>query len=223
MTMIENARRAALAASIVVLTFGAVTPIAAIAAIDITQGGLGSEPAEFEFSRTGPGPLGQWNVVSDPSAVGHVAIEHVSHDFHEDRYQLAIYKPTSVKNVAVAARFKIVGGTMQSAGVALRLADERNYYAVTVSALDSRVDLYRVLDGRLERIAGVDADVVTDHWQTLAVKAEGDQFTVSLDARPLFTAWDRTFLSDGRIALWTEDDNITRFDQIEITPLPWSK
>jgi hypothetical protein len=155
--------------------------------------------------------------------VEHVAIEHVSRDFHEDRYQLAIYKPSSVKNVAIAVRFKIVAGTMQSAGVALRLADERNYYAVTVSALDSRVDLYRVLDGRLERIAGVDADIVADHWQTLAVKAEGDQFTVSLDARPVFTACDRTFLSDGRIALWTEDDNITRFDQIEITPLPWSK
>jgi hypothetical protein len=223
MMMIETARRAALVALIAVLTCGAVMPIAAIAAIDITQSGLGSEPAEFEFSRTGPGQLGQWNVVSDPSAEGHVAIEHVSRDFHEDRYQLAIYKPSSVKNVAVAVRFKIVAGTMQSAGVAFRLADERNYYAVTVSALDSRVDLYRVLDGRLERIAGVDADIVADHWQTLAVKAEGDQFTVSLDARPLFTTWDRTFLSDGRIALWTEDDNITRFDQIEITPLPWSK
>jgi hypothetical protein len=46
---------------------------------------------------------------------------------------------------------------------------------------------------------------------------------VSLDARPVFTAWDRTFPADGRIALWTEDDNITRFDQIEITPLPWSR
>src|SRR5262249_7020312 len=155
----------------------------------------------------------------DPSAVTHAAIEHVSRDRHEDRYPLAIYNSISLRNVAVAVRFKIVAGTMQTAGIAVRLADERNYYAITASALDSRVDLYRVLDGRIERIAGVDADVVTDHWQTLAVTAKGDQFTVSMDAKPLFTAWDRTLSSDGRIALWTEDDNITRFDQIEITPL----
>jgi len=221
MMTIERARGITLAAMIAALTSGA--PVSVGAAIDITQSGPGNPPAEFEFGRTGQGPLGQWTVVSDPSAVAGVAIEHVSRDLHEDRYPLAIYDSLSVRDVTVAARFKIVSGTMQSAGVALRLADERNYYAVTASVLDSRVDLYRVLDGKMERIAGVDADIFTDHWQTLTIRAERDQFTVSLDAKPLFTAWDRTFPSDGRVALWTEDDNVTRFDLIEITALPWSE
>jgi hypothetical protein len=39
----------------------------------------------------------------------------------------------------------------------------------------------------------------------------------------LFTGWDQTFLADGRIGLWTQEDNVTRFDQFEITALPWSE
>jgi len=190
--------------------------------IDIAKNSPGSAPAEFEFKLTGYGPLGQWTVVTDSSAASRMAIEHANRDLHEDRYRLAVYRPLSLKNVAVAVRFKIIAGTMQTAGIAVRLSDERNYYAVAASALDSRVDLYRVVDGRMERVAGIDADVFTDHWQTLAVVADDDHFTVSLDAKQLFTAWDRTFSSDGRIGLWTEDDNITRFDQVEINPLPWS-
>ena len=112
---------------------------------------------------------------------------------------------------------------MQTAGVAVRLLDDRNYYAVGASALESRIDLYRAVDGRIERITGVDADVFNDHWHTLGVVVEDDRFVISLDAKTLFTAWDRTFQSDGRVALWTEEDNVTRFDQIEITPLPWSE
>jgi hypothetical protein len=223
MMTIERACRIALIASVVASIGGPMTPAVADTKIDVAQNTLGDPPAEFEFRRTGQGSLGQWAVVSDPSAVAHVVIEHVSRDRHEDRYPLAIYNPVSLKNVSVTIRFKIVAGTMQSAGVAVRLADERNYYAVTASALDNRVDLYRVLDGRMERITGIDADIFTDHWQALTVTAEGDQLTVALDAKPLFTAWDRTFASDGRVALWTEDDNVTRFDQIEITALPWSK
>jgi hypothetical protein len=36
----------------------------------------------------------------------------------------------------------------------------------------------------------------------------------------MFTAFDKTLSQAGRIALWTEGDSITRFDQIEIAPLP---
>ena len=34
------------------------------------------------------------------------------------------------------------------------------------------------------------------------------------------TTFDRTRMKDGRMALWTREDNVTRFDGIEIRPLP---
>jgi len=43
---------------------------------------------------------------------------------------------------------------------------------------------------------------------------------VSLDTKVLFTTFDRARMKDGRMALWTREDNVTRFDQIEIRPLP---
>jgi hypothetical protein len=35
-----------------------------------------------------------------------------------------------------------------------------------------------------------------------------------------FRALDPTFNDSGRVALWTEDDNVTRFDRLTIKALP---
>ncbi len=188
--------------------------------IDFVSNGIGVPPTDFEFWRTGHGDVGRWSVVRDATALAGASIEQFSLDNTEDRFPVAIYKPISAKNVEVSAHFKLVGGTMQSAGVAVRLTSAGDYYVVRVSALEARADLFRVTDGKIKRIAGADAHVVRNRWQTLGVIAENDRFTVSLDDRLVFTAWDRIFLGDGHIALWTEDDNVTRFEEIVITPLP---
>jgi hypothetical protein len=38
-------------------------------------------------------------------------------------------------------------------------------------------------------------------------------------AEPLYTVTDTTFAKDGKIALWTKADSITRFDRVDIRPL----
>jgi hypothetical protein len=112
---------------------------------------------------------------------------------------------------------------MRSAGLAVRVADANNYYVVRASALETRIDLFRVLDGRMERIAGTDADVEQDHWQTLGVSVENDSFSITFNRKLLFTAWDRSLTKDGRVGLWTEEDNVTRFADLQIEALPWSE
>ena len=54
----------------------------------------------------------------------------------------------------------------------------------------------------------------------LVVRATDDKFTVFLDGIWLFTGFNKTLSRPGRIALWSKGDSITRFDQIEIAPLP---
>jgi hypothetical protein len=54
----------------------------------------------------------------------------------------------------------------------------------------------------------------------LTVRARDNEFVVSLDGVWVFTAFDKTLSQSGRIALWTKGDSVTRFDQIEIAPLP---
>jgi hypothetical protein len=191
--------------------------------IDFVQNGIGVPPADFEFWRTGSGSPGDWVVVRDPTASVGAAIEQSSRDATENRYPLAIYKPASLKDVEIGASIKMISGAAPTAGIAVRLMNAGNYYVVAANALEGRVDFYRFSDGQRERIAGTEADILLDHWQTLRVEAEGDHMTVSLDGQLLFKAWDRVFLKDGYVALWTEEDTVARFDRIEITDHPWSE
>jgi hypothetical protein len=182
----------------------------------------GSPPADFEFLRTGEGKAGRWTVAGDASAGAGVAIEHFSEDQTERRYSVVVYKLLSIKNLAVRARVKVIEGTMQSAGVAVRVQDSNNYYVVSASAIEGRIDLFRVVDGKTERIGGTEAVVVTNRWHMIALAAADDRFTVAVDNKRLFSVSDRTFLQEGRIGLWAEEDNLFRFAQIEISALPRS-
>src|SRR5262245_50139775 len=178
---------------------------------------------DFDFEITGQGQPGQWSVVRDLTALDGIAIEQSNTDPTENRFPLAIYKSLSLKSLAASVHLKLIKGRMQTAGIAFRFVNADNYYVVSASALEERIDLFRVLGGRMERIGGAEADVALNHGHKLGVVAEADQFKVSLRNAWLFTVWDRTFLTDGRVGLWTEEDNVTRFDQFEIKALPWSE
>ena len=56
------------------------------------------------------------------------------------------------------------------------------------------------------------------------LRAEGDQFTVLFDGKPMHSTMASTPLprpSAGHIGIWTKSDSVTYFDSIAITPLPW--
>ena len=218
------ALRAILAAMLAACVVAPAFAVDSKASIDLDGNRIGVPPLDdFDFGVTGGGQPGQWSVVRDVTAIDGVAIEQSSTDPTENRFPFAIYKPLSLKNLAASIHLKLVKGTMQTAGIAFRFVNADNYYVVSASALEERIDLFRVLAGKMERLGGTDADVALNHWHKLGLVAQGDQFTVSLDDAWLFTVWDRTFLTEGRVGLWTEEDNVTRFDQLEIKALPWSE
>ena len=175
---------------------------------------------EFTQWRTGEGDPAEWTVVADASAEGGRAIAQVSRDKTGYRFPLAIYKPFSGRDVEVSVRFKPVAGTVdQAGGIAVRLQTPDDYYVVRANALEDNVRFYRVVKGKREQLAGVDVKVAPTVWHTLAVKAEGDHFSISYDGKTLFTAEDNSFAGPGKVALWTKADSVTHFDTIAITPL----
>jgi hypothetical protein len=189
--------------------------------IDIGTNEIGAPPAEFELPSLGDGKQGQWTVVHDATAVAGIAIERAGLQTSEDRFPLAISKTASLKNAEISLRLKADGGKSdQGGGVALRLSTPENYYLVQLDALRDRVLFSRVTNGASEEIVGVDADIASHTWHTLAVRAKDDEFVVSLDGIWVFTGFDKNLSHAGRIALWTKGDSITRFDSIAITPLP---
>jgi hypothetical protein len=182
---------------------------------------IGSKPAGFTFSRTGQGGDGEWTVTADTTAAGGRAIEQTSTERTDYRFPLAIHGSFSAANLNVEIRFKAVAGKVdQAGGVAVRLMDPDNYYVVRANALEDNVRFYRVVRGRREQLDGANLKVTPNEWHVLALRAEGERFTVAYDGRTLFTVTDKTFGEAGGVALWTKADSVTRFDRLAITPLP---
>jgi hypothetical protein len=188
--------------------------------VEFGPASVGMPPADFEFALWGDGEAGRWTVVRDASAIDSIAVEHVSTDPHEDRFPLAIYGPLPLENAEIDLRFKIISGTMQAAGVAVCLRDATSYYAVVASALEHRVDLVLFMNGKIEHIDSAEAEVTPTRWHALKVVVNDDHFIAYLDQKKLFTTFDRSRMKDGRFALLTQEDNITRFEQIRIRRLP---
>jgi hypothetical protein len=188
--------------------------------IDFAKSAIGSPPSDFEFQRTGQGDLGQWTLVRDPTAAEGVAIEHVSTDQHDDRFPLAIYQMIAAENLEVKVSLKIMPGPSLTAGFAISLRNPDSYYAISANAFEQRVDLLLFANGKPSRVDSAEAEVLRDRWHTLGVTLNDDHFKVSLDEKVLFTAFERTRRKDGHIALWTQEDTMTRFDRINVRVLP---
>jgi len=202
-----------------VVVLGASLIPGGVAAETVTFGNtpIGDVPKAFETARTGNGHEGVWGVVEDPQAEGGRALEQRTPDTTDYRFPLAIYTPRVARDVDITIRFKAVAGRVDRAGgVAVRVLDHKNYYVVRANALEDNVRFYRVVRGNRQQIAGGNTRVTSGEWHTLGLKAEGDRFTISLDGRELFSANDTAFGAEGRIALWTKADSITRFDRIDI-------
>jgi hypothetical protein len=189
--------------------------------IDLSRIPVGPLPPEFLTSwRTGQGAVGDWRMVEDATASQGKAIAQLSADPTDYRLPLAVYQPLQAQDVEASVRFKAVSGKGdQAGGLAVRLTDVDNYYVVRANALEGNVNLYRVVKGRRQQIAGASAKVPSGVWHTLTLRAEGDQLSVSFDGKPLLTHSDRTFAGPGKVALWTKADSVTYFDQLEIRPL----
>lgn len=192
-----------------------------IGSVDLSRYPVGPLPPDFLASwRTGQGAPGDWRVVEDRSASQGKAIAQLSADSTDYRFPLAIHEPLPAQDVEVSVRFKAVAGRVDRAGgLAVRLADADDCYIARANALEGNVRLYRVVKGNRQQIAGVPMKVSSGEWHMLALRAEGERLSVSLDGRPLFTATDRTFPGLGKVALWTKADSVTRFDRLAVRPL----
>jgi hypothetical protein len=177
------------------------------------QKGLG----EFEFAATGDGQPGEWSIVRDDATQ---ALAQTGTDPEDGRFPLAIYRPFSGRNVYASIRFMPVSGNIDRAGgVIVRLTSAGDYYLARANALENNVRFYRVVGGKRQMIAGVDAPVASGAWHTLGVAARDDRFIILFNGRELFGATDATFLGPGRVGMWTKADSVTWFESIKIKSL----
>jgi hypothetical protein len=172
---------------------------------------------DFEFALTGSGSPGEWSVVRDDAAQ---ALAQTGTDPTDDRFPLAIYRPFSGRNVYVSVRLMAVSGNIDRAGgVIVRLTSAGDYYLARANALENNVRFYRVVGGKRQMIAGVDAPVASGAWHTLGIAARDDRFIILFNGRELFGASDPTLPGPGRVGMWTKADSVTWFESIKIKSL----
>jgi hypothetical protein len=191
----------------------AATPGRAETATFAASKGLG----DFEFAVTGSGQPGEWSVVRDDATQ---ALAQTGTDPTDERFPLAIYRPYSGRNVYVSIRFMPVSGRVDRAGgVIVRLTSAGDYYLARANALENNVRFYRVVGGKRQMIAGVDAPVASGAWHTLGIAARDDRFIILFNGRELFGATDAKLPGPGRVGLWTKADSVTWFESIKIKSL----
>ena len=172
---------------------------------------------DFEFARTGSGAPGEWSIVRDDATQ---ALAQTGADSTDERFPLAIYRSFSGRNVYVSIRFMAVSGKVDRAGgVVVRFTSPDNYYLARANALENNVRFYRVVGGKRQMIAGVDAAVASGAWHTLGVAARDDRFIILFNGRELFGATDARFPGPGRVGVWTKADSVTWFESIRIKSL----
>jgi hypothetical protein len=191
----------------------AATPSRADTVTFAASKGLG----DFEFAVTGGGQPGEWSVVRDDATQ---ALAQTGTDSTDDRFPVAIYRPFSGRNVYVSIRFMAVSGNIdQAGGVVVRFTSASNYYVARANALENNVRFYRVVGGKRQMIAGVDALVSSGAWHTLGIAARDDRFIILFNGRELFGATDAMVPGPGRVGIWTKADSVTWFESIKIKSL----
>jgi hypothetical protein len=183
--------------------------------IDSTRREIGEQ---FAFWRGGQADVGHWVVVNDSANPGGLAIERSDKD-RTVQNALAVYKEVSALNARIRTHFKLIDGSTPSAGIALRITGPDDYYLVCASEDEQRISLFRIAHGVSEEIAGVDADIARDRWQTLEVTVKDNEFTIWLDDELVLTVFDDSKMVAGQFGIWTERDDVTRFNQVEISPI----
>jgi hypothetical protein len=189
--------------------------------VTFDNGPLGKTPPEWTVAMTNHGRPARWEIVKDMSAATQpYVLAQVSTDPLRDRYPLAIFNDATFRDGEVSVRLKPVSGReVQAGGIVWRYKDENNYYLARANALEKNVQVFKVENGvRKPLMAGVHHEIPSNAWSILKVAARGNRFQVYMDHRRILQGWDNTFMSGGKVGLWTVADSVTYFDEFRVTP-----
>lgn len=201
------------------LAFGLTAAAGRVVTFD--NGPLGKIPSDWTVAMTNHGRAPQWEIVRDISAATQPYVfAQVSVDPVPDRYPLAIFNGVTFRDGDVSVRLKPVSGReVQAGGLVWRYRDENNYYLARANALEKNVQVFKVENGICKPLMlGVHHEIPSNAWSILKVSARGNRFQVYMDHRRILQGWDNTFMTGGKVGLWTVADSVTYFDDFRINP-----
>ena len=120
----------------------------------------------------------------------------------------------SVKLYPVHPPVEIKHAVHDGAGIIFRFKNTNNYYLLRSVPLDTRVRLYKVVNGKRKLLSGKNLEIELDKWHELKIKIIGQHFTAYFNGEELFKFADSTFSEAGAFGLWCKPNNVTYFDDL---------
>ena len=178
---------------------------------------VGSQPAGFEFARTGQGAEGKWVVRADKDKPSNHVLVQESADPTDYRFPLAVVKEGSYRDVTLSVRARPVSGEVdQGFGMVWRYKDANNYYITRCNADEDNCTIYHTVKGSRRPFQNKPVKVAKNSWHTLKLEATGNHFAVWFDGTKVLDATDNAFKDAGRVGLWTKADSVIQFDDFTI-------
>lgn len=109
--------------------------------------------------------------------------------------------------------FRLVGGVSdQFASLLFGLTDDGNHYAFRYNTKDGDTALWKVVDGKRERLhhGGIPVAVPLGEWRTLRLNIEGTQLSGWVNDTQALTFTLPAPVS-GRVGLWSKADSVTDY------------
>ena len=178
----------------------------------------GKLPRGYYTDETGNAPPGRWEVIDD---AGNRALAQLDRARDRRRLALAVVDDSSVRDVRLSVRVKVLAGDVERAGgIVWRYRNSENYLVARLDTREDNVCLYRVVGGNRVRF-GREGDLKLEVGRryTLRVDHRGREIKVYLDGDFLFDEDDRHFRRAGKVGLWAEADSHVLFDDLKVTDL----
>jgi hypothetical protein len=202
--------------------------------IDFSQFPEGSSPTNFHSAVAGGGQPGDWKILMDevppllapltdksPSVARRTVLAQTSEDPTDEHFPVFIYGSETFRDFNLTTQFKVVGGAMeQMAGVVFRFQNASNFYVFRASALGHNARFYKMVNGVRSDPIGPSVEIATNTWHTLAVQAQGNQFTFWFDGRLVMPPLQDNSFAEGKFGFWTKSDAVSYFGDTTINYTP---
>ena len=220
--------------ALVLAVIGCVPGRAAELDLNFAKDAIDAAPVGFTNKLVGVGRPGDWRVLMDavppslapftpgaPTVSKQAVLAQLSRDPTDERFPLLVYEGDVFRDFKLTVNVKTVGGALeQMAGVAFRLQDEKNFYALRISSLGNTFRFYRVANGVRDPPVGPVMDIAKGVWHEISVECQGNLIRLKLDGKQVIPDITDNAFSEGKIGFWTKSDSVSYFSNIRIVYTP---
>ncbi len=212
-------------------------PVSAAAKVSIKRGSeLLAE--SFEASALGGVPAGwtvaetaskvkpaTWRVETDLTAPDGRQIVQIAETTNSgSTFNLLLSEKTYPADLVLSVKIRPDAGTEdRGGGLVWRAKDGNNYYVARWNPIENNLRVYKVEAGTRTFFQSADVKGTPGNWHEILVVAKSAKMTVQFDGVPALEWEDSTFISGGKVGLWSKADAATSFDLVQVVvPKPGS-